>query len=75
MATTQLPPAVAGSDLAALQRAIAQAEAVGGEDLGLDAADRHDAAAQGDLTGHGDVVADDPAGEQAGERGRHGDAC
>src|SRR4051812_36377328 len=48
--------------------------AVGGEDLLLEAADRQDAAAQGDLAGHGDGLADGDAEQGAGHGGGHGDA-
>ena len=47
---------------------------LGGEDLLLDAADRQHFAAQRDLAGHRDVVADRPPGEQRDERRHHRDA-
>src|SRR5207244_13297892 len=49
------------------------AGAPGGEHLLLDAADRQDLAAQGDLAGHGKVRTDRAAGQQRGERGGDGD--
>ena len=47
---------------------------VGGQHLLLDAADRQHPALQRDLAGHADARPHRPAGEQADQRGGHGDA-
>src|SRR6266540_315880 len=60
--------------VAARQDDLLEAGPVGGQHLLLDAADRQDASLQGDLAGHADLGADRTAGEQAHQRGRHGDA-
>ena len=52
----------------------ADADAVGGKHLFLDAADGQDLAAQGDLAGHGDVAADGAPRGVGRERGDHRDA-
>ena len=53
---------------------LAQPGPVRGEHLLLHPADRQHAALQGDLTGHAHARAHGPAGQQADQRGRHGDA-
>src|SRR6266702_3266507 len=60
--------------VAARQDDLLEAGPVGGQHLLLDAADRQDASLQGHLAGHADLGADRTAGEQAHQRGRHGDA-
>ena len=52
----------------------AGAREVGREDLALEPADRQHPAAERDLAGHRDVLADGDAGERAHHRGRHRDA-
>jgi hypothetical protein len=47
---------------------------VRGQDLALEPTDGQDAPAQGDLAGHGDVLADRDAGQGADHGRDHGDA-
>ena len=62
-----------GSFLAGMMT-VGDAGPVGGQQLLLDASDGQHLALQGDLAGHGDVGLHRAAAEQAGQRGRHGDA-